>query len=207
MAIQLYKIWDNNQWKNIVKPHYWNGSAWVPCNKKVAVWEDGGWVTVWQPDPVIETRRPTTSALFSGTFDTITEDFSGNGTFYYENIAANVNRSGASAVYGFPAASGQTFISLTLKADGLGANCTNGSVLPSTAAITLSIDGGSTYPTTLYSASASGVSVNVLSSGYALSTSQDLTLVRIRSSANAGRIGGEASLFFNNLRTEGSYYA
>ncbi len=205
MAIQLYKIWDNNTWKNIVKPYYWNGSSWVAC-KKISTWEDGFWATVWQPDPFIETRRPTTSALFSGSFTTITEDFSGNGNFYYYNIAANLNKSGQSAVYGFPAASAQTFISLTLKADGLGSNVFNGSSIPSTVSISLSLDGGSTYPTTLYSASASGVAVNLLSSGYALSTSQDLTLVRVRTAASAGRIGGEAEIFFNNLRTEGSYY-
>lgn len=205
MAIQLYKIWDNNTWKNIVKPYYWNGSSWVAC-KKISTRDNGVWVTVWQPDPVIETRRPTTSALFSGSFTTRTEDFSGNGNFYYYNTAANLNVTGLSAVYGFPAASAQTFTSLILKADGLGSNVFNGSSIPSTVSISLSLDGGSTYPTTLYSASASGVAVNLLSSGYALSTSQDLTLVRVRTGASAGRIGGEAEIFFNNLRTEGTYY-
>lgn len=203
MAIQLFKIWDGS-WKNIVKPYYWNGSSWVACNKKIAVWEDG-WVTVWQPDPNYEYRRPTTSTQ-TGVFDTRSEDFSGNGSYSYYNTAANLNRTGSSTLLGFSNGT-QTYTNLTLKADSVGASCSDGSALPSSVGIVLSTDGGSSFPTTLFSANSSGVSINLLSgNGYSLSTGQTISNIQVKVSVTAGRIGGDAQLSFSNLRTEGTYY-
>lgn len=150
---------------------------------------------------VTSTCRPSsytpTSSGPTPTFETPADAYSGSGGASILALATNQVSSGTLVYSGFTNPS-LTPISNVLHIDGLVGNVTGGTTVGSSVTASVSIDGGLNW-TTLYVVEDPLVTpiYNILP--YSLTAGQDLTTVKVKIIASAGRIGGEAEAVFGQI--------